>query len=274
MWRLWDHCVLPVRKENAAAEETVWQFLRSRITLWSSISTSGYIPKRVKSKTQGDNCPSVFIAALFTRPKGGSNPSVYWQMNEKLKCCVYIRWICNVRSVFSCVWLFVAPWTVAHQVPLSMGLSMQEYWSGLSFPTPGDLPNPGIKPASLALLALEADSLPLRHLGSLKWMWFDIKKEGNSDTCYNMDEPWGYYANEISQSHTKNNYPMVPLTWGIKVVKFIEIESRMVRASPPGDCDVSRSLGTTAGEKGGPSSVKEPLFSCAVRVQVKLSAAR
>ena len=41
---------------------------------------------------------------------------------------------------------FVTPWTVARQAPLSMGFSRQEYWSGLPFPSPGDLPNPGIKP--------------------------------------------------------------------------------------------------------------------------------
>ena len=48
----------------------------------------------------------------------------------------------------------VAPWTVAHQGPLSMGFSRHEYWSGLSCPPPGDLPDPGIKPASLASPAL------------------------------------------------------------------------------------------------------------------------
>jgi len=45
---------------------------------------------------------------------------------------------------------FVIPWTVAHQAPLSIGFSRQEYWSGLSFPSPGDLPNLGIEPSSLA----------------------------------------------------------------------------------------------------------------------------
>ena len=47
--------------------------------------------------------------------------------------------------VLSHVQLFVTPWTVAHQAPLSVGFSRQEYWSGLPFPSPGDLPNPGIK---------------------------------------------------------------------------------------------------------------------------------
>ena len=55
------------------------------------------------------------------------------------------------------------PWTVARQAPLSMGFSRQEYWSGLPFPSLGDLPNAGIEPESPAL---QADSLPLSHLGS------------------------------------------------------------------------------------------------------------
>ena len=57
--------------------------------------------------------------------------------------------------VLSCVWLFVKPWTVAHQVPLSMGFSRQEYWSGLPLPSLGDPSNPGIKsmsPVSSALV--------------------------------------------------------------------------------------------------------------------------
>ena len=49
------------------------------------------------------------------------------------------------------------PWTVACQVPLSMGFSRQEHWNGLLFPSPDDLPNPGMKPGSPAL---QADSLP------------------------------------------------------------------------------------------------------------------
>ena len=56
----------------------------------------------------------------------------------------------------SCLTL-VTLWTVASQAPLTMGFSRQEYWSGLPFPSPGDLPNPGIKPRSPRL---QADSLP------------------------------------------------------------------------------------------------------------------
>ena len=53
----------------------------------------------------------------------------------------------------SSIWFFVTPWTVAHQGPLSVELSRQEYQNGLPFPSPGDLPNLGIKPMSLASLA-------------------------------------------------------------------------------------------------------------------------
>ena len=65
----------------------------------------------------------------------------------------------------SCVWLFVTPWTVAGQAPLSMGYSRQEYWSGLPFPSPRDLPNTGIKPRSWVL---QADSLTSEPPGKPK----------------------------------------------------------------------------------------------------------
>ena len=54
-------------------------------------------------------------------------------------------------KLLSHVQLFGTPWTVAHQAPLSMGFSRQEYWNGLPFPSSGDLPNPGIEPRSPAL---------------------------------------------------------------------------------------------------------------------------
>ena len=55
----------------------------------------------------------------------------------------------RLLSSFSHIQLFVTPWTVAHQAPLSMGFSRQEYWSGLPYPAPGDHPNPGMEPKSL-----------------------------------------------------------------------------------------------------------------------------
>ena len=61
----------------------------------------------------------------------------------------------------SCLTL-ATPWTVARQVPLSMGFSRQEYWIGLPFPSPGDLPDPGMEPRSPPL---QADSLPIELPG-------------------------------------------------------------------------------------------------------------
>ena len=64
------------------------------------------------------------------------------------------------------VQLFATPQTAARQAPLSMGCSGQEYWSGLSLPLPGNLPDPGSKPASPALAG---DSLPLGAPGKKRW---------------------------------------------------------------------------------------------------------
>ena len=77
-----------------------------------------------------------------------------------LVCLFYC--VCVCLSLI-CVRLFVTQWTVACQTPLSVEFSRQEYWSGLPFTSPGDLPDPGIEPRSPAL---QEDSLLLRHLGS------------------------------------------------------------------------------------------------------------
>ena len=69
---------------------------------------------------------------------------------------------CWVASVMS---NSATPWTVAHQAPLSTGFSRQEYWSGLPCPSPGNLPDPGIEPASFTSPALAEGSLPLAPHG-------------------------------------------------------------------------------------------------------------
>ena len=61
---------------------------------------------------------------------------------------------CVPAKSLKCVLLFVTPWTVAHQAPLSVGFSRQEYWSGLPCPPPGHLPDPGMEPVSLMSPAL------------------------------------------------------------------------------------------------------------------------
>ena len=68
-------------------------------------------------------------------------------------------------KLLSRFWLFAIPWTVAYQAPPSMEFSRQEYWSGLPFPSPGDLPDPGIEPRSPAL---QAEALPSELPGKPK----------------------------------------------------------------------------------------------------------
>ena len=88
------------------------------------------------------------------------------KVQERIKHFSLSKGVC-VLSCFSCVWLFVTMWTVALQAPLSVGFSRQEYWSGLSSPPPGHLPNPGIEPRSPAL---QVDSLPSEPPGKAPWM--------------------------------------------------------------------------------------------------------
>ena len=73
-----------------------------------------------------------------------------------------------VQSHFSRVQLFVTPWTVVLQVPLSKGFPRQEHWNWLPCSPPGDLPDPGTEPTSPMALALQADSLLLSYQGSPK----------------------------------------------------------------------------------------------------------
>ena len=68
--------------------------------------------------------------------------------------------VCAGSVLLSCVPFFATPWTVVCQAPLSMGFPGPEYWSGLPFPSPGDLPNPGIKPRSPALQVYTLTSEP------------------------------------------------------------------------------------------------------------------
>ena len=83
-----------------------------------------------------------------TEHPGSQKPQTSWEEELEGPCSlVYV-------SVLGHVQLFATLWTIAHQGPLSMAFSRQEYWSRLPFPPPGDLPSPGIEPASLASPAL------------------------------------------------------------------------------------------------------------------------
>ena len=75
-------------------------------------------------------------------------------------------------QLLSCVQLCVIPWTVAHKAPLSMRFSRQEYWSRLPFPSPGDIPDPEIKPASPALAGrFFTTEPPEKHSCSCSWYY-------------------------------------------------------------------------------------------------------
>ena len=104
----------------------------------------------------------------------------------------------KVKSL-SCVWLFATPWTAAYQAPLSMGFSKQECWSGLPFPSAGDLPDPGIEPGSPTL---QEDALPSEPPGKpvlvcigtctifviISYLPFMCQKKNNKKTCRESKE--------------------------------------------------------------------------------------
>ena len=96
--------------------------------VWGRMVTRIYVARSLRCSPEG-------VTTLF--------------VNQLLKKVKEVKSLSRVR-------LFATPWTVACQASTSMGFSRQEYWSGLPFPSPGDLPNPGIEPRSPAL---EADVL-------------------------------------------------------------------------------------------------------------------
>ena len=112
------------------------------------------VPVVSQLKSTGVGC-HFLLQGIF--PTQGSNPCLlHWQVNSwplSYQC------VCSVLSDS-----FATPRTIAHEVPLSMEFSRQEYCSGLPLPSPGDLPHPGIEPGSPVL---QADSLPPESPGNL-----------------------------------------------------------------------------------------------------------
>ena len=101
--------------------------------------------------------------------KHGTSGQVVWRECSCLENCSYgSKTQCAVLGCaqsLCCVHLFVTPWTVIHQAPLPMGLSKQEYWSGVPFPSLGDLPNPGMGPRDGTQGSPALDYLPLMPPG-------------------------------------------------------------------------------------------------------------
>ena len=88
----------------------------------------------------------------------------WWDCKQQGAPAIIYPGVGGCGSVAKSCLTLVTPWTVAHQAPLSLGLSRQEYWSRLPFPSPGDLPDPEIEPGSPAL---QADSLLTELPGNL-----------------------------------------------------------------------------------------------------------
>ena len=79
-------------------------------------------------------------------PWSSPTPGVHWDSRSSVLNLISLELARQWKWKWSHVQLFETPWTVAYQAPLSMGFSRKECWSGLPFPSPGDLPNPGIEP--------------------------------------------------------------------------------------------------------------------------------
>ena len=118
---------------------------------------------------------------------------------------VYFRWMprknaCMHTQSLSHVQLFVTPWTVVCQAPLSTEVSRQKYWSGLPFPTPGDLLDPGIKPASPVSYALVSGFFttgPPRKPYSLLYLFCQVK--GKVTQCPTLVTPCTIQSMEFSR---------------------------------------------------------------------------
>ena len=122
--------------------------------LWKDREAPGWVPPAASFQGRGNQ-------ADFLEGKRQLKPEKLGKRENMHTCteCVLAKLLSHVR-------LFVTPWTVAPQAPLSMGFSRQEYWRGLPCPPPGDLPDPGTEPMALISPALAGGSLPLAPPGN------------------------------------------------------------------------------------------------------------
>ena len=125
-------------------------------------------------------------------------------LGQRLPCRLRLKWR-EVKSL-SRVRLFATRWTVAHQAPPSIGFSRQEYWSELPFPSPGNLPDPGIEPRSPAL---QADTLTSETVKNPGWDWKSLN-------CHWLGLPlmpsWRLLFCEYLLGQSKNSWHLVFIT--------------------------------------------------------------
>ena len=140
--------------------------------------------------------------ALWNTTSRLSDSTVWAKIHRSFNCSsftckigIYYVLLCS----FSLVWLLVTLWTIAHQAPLSMGSSRQEHWSRLLCP-PGDLPNPGIKPASLAPPALAGGFFTTAPPGKPLTSMFAHKYDFGLDTeqCHCHWGGWPFFRKDPS----------------------------------------------------------------------------
>ena len=114
------------------------------IWLWANVGKLSYDVQYIRCMKH------IFYLQYFQFMTSGYNSIVSWEKSVYLYVFLDNVHKAKVKSL-SHVRLFATPWTVAYQAPPSVGFSRQEDWSGLPFPSPGDLPNPGIESRSPAL---------------------------------------------------------------------------------------------------------------------------
>ena len=124
---------------------------------------------------------------------------------------------------FSHIWLCV-PWAVAHQAPLSMGFSRQEYWNGLPCPPPGDLPNPGIESASLMSPAMADEFFTTRATFYPCWI------PGSSMKAEHREFTLAHYQYfEPCPASARPEWPWI--TWKTKPQRFLKLDRNIRHVS-------------------------------------------
>ena len=167
----------------------------------------------------------------------------FWPVNRvltevnKLKQGHYV--LHAVLSRFSHVWLFATLWTIVRQAPLSMGFTRQEHWRQLPFPSPGDLPDPGIEPASIASPAL-VGVLPGKPHSNVTSA---LTNGGNLDRKTDMDRETNMPRGKLMWRHTGRRQP---------VTRVMHLH----------DAEHQRLLAATRGEEGLPPQLPKRARSC------------
>ena len=161
----------------------------------------------------------------------------------------------KVKSL-SRVRLFVTPWTVAYQALLSVGFSRQEYWSGLPFPSPGDLPDPGIEPG---FPALEADTLTSEPPG----IWRSCLLDSNGCGCSRKlclktaSQPLGAVCQSLGRLFLSldlllffcDEVQLLPLGQEVVIFSVLSLVMSVPMCYICSKCDIARAIRTSLGHQ-------------------------